>query len=122
MDTEIEPIAPKKNLEENNSPLPINFTQSSFFSKFFYFWVNPMIELSNKRPLDITDVGKISKNQKTNENMNLYQKIFNKKVSSKKYKYPLFFSILSLHFKYFLFIYFLFIIDFSFVYLKIFFF
>ena len=91
MDTEIEPIAPKKNLEENNSPLPINFTQSSFFSKFFYFWVNPMIELSNKRPLDITDVGKISKNQKTNENMNLYQKIFNKKVSSKKYKYPLFF-------------------------------
>ena len=122
MDTEIEPIAPKKNLEEKNSPLPINFTQSSFFSKFFYFWVNPMIELSNKRPLDITDVGKISKNQKTNENMNLYQKIFNKKVSSKKYKYPLFFSILSLHFKYFLFIYFLFIIDFSFVYLKIFFF
>ena len=54
--------------------------------------------------------------------MKKYNEIFEKKSSSKKYKYPLFFSIFSLHKKYFLFIYFLFIIDFSIVYSKIYFF
>ena len=107
---------------KNPESLPINYTNSNFFSKFFYFWVKPAIDLSNKRPLNIEDIGNISQEQKTCENMKLYKKIFNKKSSSKKYKYPLFFSIFSLHFKYFLFIYFLFIIDFSFVYSKIYFF
>ena len=80
------------------------------------------IELANKRPLNIEDLGNISKEQKTCENLDKYKGILNKKVKSKKYKYPLFFSIFSLHIKYFLFIYFLFIIDFSFVYEKIYFF
>ena len=112
----------KINYNKNPESLPINYTNSNFFSKFFYFWVKPAIDLSNKRPLNIEDIGNISQEQKTCENMTLYKKIFNKKSSSKKYKYPLFFSIFSLHFKYFLFIYFLFIIDFSFVYSKIYFF
>ena len=122
---ELQPISfiPIKRKKPDYSQfLPINFTNSNFISKFFYFWVKPAIDLSNKRPLNIEDVGKISKEQRTCENMELYQEIFNKKVSSKKYKYPLFFSIFSLHLKYFLFIYFLFIIDFSFVYSKIYFF
>ena len=120
---ELQPISstPIPKIKSSKS-LPINFTNSNFISKFFYFWVKPAIDLANKRPLDIDDLGNISKEQRTEENMSLYKKIFNKKVSSKRYKYPLFFSIFSLHYKYFLFIYFLFIIDFSFVYEKIYFF
>ena len=112
----------KQNTNINNQTLPINFSNSNFISKFFYLWVKPAIELANKRPLNIEDLGNISKEQKTCENLEKYKEIFNKKVDSKKYKYPLFFSIFALHIKYFLFIYFLFIIDFSFVYEKIYFF
>ena len=117
---ELNPVSSNKN--KNQKILPINFTNSNFISKFFYLWVKPAIDLSIKRPLNIEDVGNISKEQKTCENLPLYQEIFNKKVSSKKYKYPLFFSIFELHLKYFLFIYLLFIIDFSFIYIKIYFF
>ena len=122
---ELQPISSnhfKRKSSDTLETLPINFTNSNFISKFFYFWVKPAIDLSNKRPLNIEDVGNISKEQRTCENLDLYKKIFNKKVNSKKYKYPLFFSIFSLHLKHFLFIYFLFIIDFSFVYSKIYFF
>ena len=121
---EFQPISSTQRyqLNKNNQTLPINFTNSNFFSKFFYLWVKPAIELANKRPLNIEDLGNISKEQKTCENLDKYKEIFNRKVNSKKYKYPLFFSIFSLHIKYFLFIYFLFIIDFSFVYEKIYFF
>ena len=121
---ELQPISSfqKNNLNKNNQTLPMNFTNSNFISKFFYLWVKPAIDLANKRPLNIEDLGNISKEQKTNENLDKYKEILNKKVKSKKYKYPLFFSIFSLHIKYFLYIYFLFIIDFSFVYEKIYFF
>ena len=123
---ELQPISSSPNSKQKSytqfQSLPTNFTNSNIISKFFYFWVKPAIDLSNKRPLNIEDVGNISKEQRTCQNMSLYQKIFNKKASSKEYKYPLFFSIFSLHLRYFLFIYMLFIIDFSFVYSKIYFF
>ena len=123
---ELQPISSSPNSKKYSDIypefLPRNFSDSNFFARFFYFWVKPAIDLANKRPLNIEDVGNISKEQRTCVNMSQYQKIFNKKVSSKRYKYPLFFSIFSLHLNYFLFIYFLFIIDFSFVYSKIYFF
>ena len=110
---EFQPISSTQRyqLNKNNQTLPINFTNSNFFFFFFYLWVKPAIELANKRPLNIEDLGKISKEQRTCENLDKYKEIFNRKVNSKKYKYPLFFSIFSLHIKYFLFIYFLFIIN-----------
>ena len=121
---EFQPISScqRNNVNKKNQTLPINFTNSNFFSKFFYLWVKPAIELANKRPLNIEDLGNISKEQRTCKNLEKYKEILNKKVKSKRYKYPLFFSIFSLNIKYFLFIYFLFIIDFSFVYEKIYFF
>ena len=75
---ELQPISfiPIKRKKPDYSQfLPINFTNSNFISKFFYFWVKPAIDLSNKRPLNIEDVGKISKEQRTCENMELYQEI-----------------------------------------------
>ena len=117
----------KKNKNKNNicqkvESIPTNFSESNFIQKFFYLWVKPALELANKRPLENKDVCNIAPNQCTYKNLELFQEIFSKKSSNKNNKYPLFFSILSLHYKYFLFIYFLFIIDLSIVYLKIYFF
>ena len=79
MDPEIIPIkkeelnTPFFNTNKSPKALPINFTNANFFSKFFYLWVKPAIDLSMKRPLNISDVGNISKEQITCENMSLYQ-------------------------------------------------
>ena len=110
------------NRDNYSESIPRNYSESGFFEKIFYFWVKSAIELANKRPLENKDVCKISQNQCTNKNLRTYQEIFLKKSSNKNSKYPLFFSILSLHYKSFLFIYLLFIIDLSIVYIKIFFF
>ena len=105
-----------------NNPIPKNFSESNFFQKIFYFWVNPVIELANKRPLENKDVCNISPEQQTSKNLDKFKEIFYKKSSIKSNKYPLFFSILSLHFKSLLFIFALFIFDLSLIYAKIFFF
>ena len=125
-DEEIQELKRAQNNNDNqrnsSDSIPKNFSESNFFSKFFYLWVKPAIQLANKRPLENKDVCNINKDQRTIKNLTKYQEIFNKQSSNKKRKYPLFFSILYLHYKYFLFIYFLFIIDLSIVYAKIFFF
>ena len=111
------------NLVRNKSEtIPKNFSESNYFQKLFYLWVKPALQLASKRPLENKDVCNISESQKTNKILNKFQEIFYEKSSNKNNKYPLFFSILSLHYKYFLYIYFLFIIDLSIVYAKIFFF
>ena len=120
-----------KNYNDNNNindtdnyteSIPKNYSESGFFEKIFYFWVKSAIELANKRALENKDVCNISQDQYTNKNLKRFQEIFIEKSSNKNNKYPLFFSILSLHYKSFLFIYLLFILDFSIVYIKIFFF
>ena len=114
-------IAPKNN-NNNSAKILKNYSESNFFSRLFYFWAKPAIELANKKPLENKDVGNISPSQYTSKMMPEFHEIFNKKSSNKNNKYPLFFSILSLHFKSLLFIFFLFMVDLCLVYTKIFFF
>ena len=125
-DEEIQHLKNNQNNNDNqknsSESIPKNFSESNFFKKFFYLWVNPAIKLANIRPLENKDVSNIGSDQRTIKNLSLYQQIFSKLSSNKNSKYPLFFSILYLHYKYFLFIYFLFIIDLSIVYAKIYFF
>ena len=111
------------NIKKNNSSqtIPKNYSESNFFQRFFYFWAKPAIDLAHQRQLENKDVCNISNEQQTSKNLEEYKTIFAEKSSNKKYKYPLFFSILSLHYKHFLFIYFLYIIDLSIVYIKIYF-
>ena len=111
------------NRQSNSSDIiPKNYSESSFFQRFFYLWVKPALSLAHIRPLENKDVCKIADNQRTIKTLPKFQEIFLKKSSNKNNKYPLFFSILSMHYKYFLFIYFLYIIDLSIVYAKIYFF
>ena len=110
------------NQDNTSESIPKNFSESSFFQKIFYLWVKPAMDLAHKRPLENKDVCKVSNDQRTIKTLPEYQEIFYRKAANKKAKYPLFFSILSLHYKYFLYIYSLFIIDLSIVYAKIYFF
>ena len=112
----------QKNNNNNSAKIPKNYSESNFFSRLFYFWAKPAIELANKKPLENNDVCNISPSQYTSKMMPEFHEIFNKKSSKKNNKYPLFFSILSLHFNSLLFIFFLFMVDLCLVYTKIFFF
>ena len=111
-----------KRINKKEEQIPRNYSESNFFSKIWYFWVKPAIELANKRPLENKDVCNLSPSQCTSKNMSKFKRIFNIKASRKNNKYPLFFSILSLHFKSLLFIFYLFMFDLGLVYSKIFFF
>ena len=65
---ELQPISSSPNSKKYSDIypefLPRNFSDSNFFARFFYFWVKPAIDLANKRPLNIEDVGNISKDNK----------------------------------------------------------
>ena len=111
-----------KTINKKNERIPRNYSESNFFSKIWYFWVKPAIELANKRPLEKKDVCNLSPSQCTSKNMPKFKRIFYVKASKKNNKYPLFFSILSLHFTSLLFIFYLFMFDLGLVYSKIFFF
>ena len=86
------------NQDNSSESIPINFSESSFFQKIFYLWVKPAMDLAHKRPLENKDVCKVSNDQRTIRTLPEYQEIFYKKAANKKSKYPLFFSILSLHY------------------------
>ena len=136
MDAEITYLHPKDEVESlkissMNNPtnqenvkniLPINYTQSSFFSKIFYFWANPVIALANKRPLEKEDVCKISKFQKVSNNFEKFRKIFHKQSMNNYSSYPLFSTIVILHWKTLLFLFVLNMTDVGLEYIRIFFF
>ena len=136
MDAEITYLHPKDEVESlkissMNNPtnqenakniLPINYTQSSFFSKIFYFWANPVIALANKRPLEKEDVCKISQFQKVSNNFEKFRKIFHKQSMNNYSSYPLFSTIVILHWKTLLFLFVLNMTDVGLEYIRIFFF
>ena len=98
----INSITNPTNQENAKNILPINYTQSSFFSKIFYFWANPVIALANKRPLEKEDVCKISKFQKVSNNFEKFKKIFHKQSMNNYSSYPLFSTISRISFNSFL--------------------
>ena len=110
------------NQENAKNILPINYTQSSFFSKIFYFWANPVIALANKRPLEKEDVCKISQFQKVSNNFEKFKKIFHKQSMNNYSSYPLFSTIVILHWKTLLFLFVLNMTDVGLEYIRIFFF
>ena len=110
------------NQENAKNILPINYTQSSFFSKIFYFWANPVIALANKRPLEKEDVCKISQFQKVSNNFEKFRKIFHKQSMNNYSSYPLFSTIVILHWKTLLFLFVLNMTDVGLEYIRIFFF
>jgi hypothetical protein len=112
----------QKNQENTKNILPINYTQSSFFSKIFYFWANPVIALANKRPLEKEDVCKISQFQKVSNNFEKFRKIFHKQSMNNYSSYPLFSTIVILHWKTLLFLFVLNMTDVGLEYIRIFFF
>ena len=136
MDAEITYLHPKDEVESlkissMNNPtnqenvkniLPINYTQSSIFSKIFYFWANPVIALANKRPLEKEDVCKISKFQKVSNNFEKFRKIFHKQSMNNYSSYTLFSTIVILHWKTLFFLFVLNMTDVGLEYIRIFFF
>ena len=102
--------------------IPINYTQASFLSKILYLWAKPAISLANKRPLKNKDVCKISPEQSISKNISTFKSIFYEKSSNKKNGYPLFISIVSLHYKSLLFLFFLNMADVGLEYTRIYFF
>jgi len=111
-----------KNQENTKNIIPINYTQSSFFSKIFYFWANPVIALANKRPLEKEDVCQISKSQMVSNNFEIFKKIFHKQSRNNFSSYPLFSTIIILHWKTLLFLFILNMTDVGLEYIRIFFF
>ena len=111
-----------KNQENKNIILPINYTQSSFFSKIFYFWVNPVLALANKQPLEKDDVCKISKSQMVSNDLDKFKDIFNKQSKDKTNSYPLFSTIVILHWETLLLLFILNIADVGLEYIRIYFF
>ena len=111
-----------KNQENKNIILPVNYTQSSFFSKIFYFWVNPVLALANKQPLEKDDVCKISKSQMVSNDLDKFKDIFNKQSKDKTNSYPLFSTIVILHWETLLLLFILNIADVGLEYIRIYFF
>ena len=107
---------PQKNI------LPINYTNSNFFSKIFYFWANPILSLANRRPLEKDDVCMISNEQSVSYNFDKFKKIFYSQSKTKKNNYPLFISIVILHSKSLLFLFILNMTDVGLEYIRIYFF
>ena len=107
---------PQKNI------LPINYTNSNFFSKIFYFWANPILSLANRRPLEKDDVCTISKEQSVSYNFDKFKQIFYSQSKTKKNNYPLFISIVILHSKSLLFLFILNMTDVGLEYIRIYFF
>jgi ABC-type multidrug transport system fused ATPase/permease subunit len=131
MDPEVGYLQPKEEKEtlQINSPHPPkkpilskNYTESNFISRFFYFWANPAISLANKRPLEKEDVCQISESQKVSKNFEKFKQIFDKQSKDKLSKYPLFMSIIKVHYKKIIFLFILNMIDVGLEYIRIFFF
>ena len=118
----INPMQITYNQENKKNILPVNFSQSSFFSKIFYFWVNPVLALANKQPLEKNDVCKISKSQMVSNDFDKFKEIFHKQSKDKNKSYPLFATIVILHYKTLLLLFLLNIADVGLEYLRIFFF
>ena len=115
----------KKNTKRVNSlkkPIPNNYTNASFLSKIFYLWAKPAISLANKRPLKNNDICNITPSQSVLRNISSFKKIFYEKSSNKNSNYPLFVSIVVLHYKSLLFLFFLNMTDVGLEYIRIFFF
>ena len=114
---------PVEKIQKNKKNiLPVNYTQSTFFSKIFYFWANPILALANKRPLENEDVCQISKAQSVSNNFEKFKQIFNKKSKDKFSHYPLFLSIVNLHYKSLIFLFILNMTDVGLEYIRILFF
>ena len=114
---------PVEKIQKNKKNiLPVNYTQSTFFSKIFYFWANPILALANKRPLENEDVCQISHAQSVSNNFEKFKQIFNKKSKDKFSHYPLFLSIVNLHYKSLIFLFILNMTDVGLEYIRIFFF
>ena len=117
----INSISIQNNQEKQKNTIPINYTQSSFLTKIFYIWANPVLALANKRPLEKEDVCKISQTQTVYNNIDKFKKIFYEQ--SKLFNnYPLFISIVILHSKSLLFLFILNLADVGLDYIRIFFF
>ena len=114
----------KKNKNNNifDESIPTNYINANFISKFLYFWAKPAISLANKRPLKNEDVCNISPNQSVSKNFSSFKNIFLAKSTDKNSSYPLFNSIINLHYKSLLFLFFLNLTDVGLEYIRIFFF
>ena len=102
--------------------IPINYTEANFLSKIFYFWAKPAISLANKRPLKNIDICNISPNQAVSKNSSYFKDIFYQNSLNKTSGYPLFMTIVTLHYKSLIFLFFLNIVDVGLEYIRIFFF
>ena len=111
-----------KSLNISNKSIPNNYINQNFFSKIFYCWAKPAIILANERPLENRDVCNISQNQSVSKNFEIFKKIFNEKSSNNNNNYPLFSSIVFLHHKSLLFLFFLNLADVGLEYIRIYFF
>ena len=118
----INSIPLRKKSNNNKKSLSINYTQSSFFSRIFYFWANPVLALANKRPLEKEDVCHISSTQTVSNDFKEFKKIFEKQSRYNKNNYPLFMSIVILHAKSLLFLFGLNMTDVGLEYIRIYFF
>ena len=111
-----------QNIFKLKEKIPKNYYNAGFLSKIFYFWAKPAISLAHKRPLKNKDVCKISNNQSVNKNLSKFEKLFYEKSSNKFSSYPLFVSIVILHNRSLLFLFFLNMSDVGLDYIRIFFF
>ena len=94
------------NIEKDNKKKQINYTTANYFSFIFFNWANHALSKSYKRPLKTKEISSVSLKQSTAYNIKLLETQWNKRKSKKNNnntinntnnKYPLFFSILSIH-------------------------
>ena len=116
-------IISKEQIIKIPSPHSYNYTKSNIFSRLFFLWPKTAIRISNKRALEIDDVGYISKEQSLKYNLDKIQKNMDKcKCSSYFFKkYPLLYTIFIANFKALIVLLFLDLLNIGIDYLKMFF-
>ena len=83
----------KDHSSQQNLPQPkknYNYANSNFLSKIFFTWSKIAIQISNKRPLLIEDIGNVSEKQSLNYSM---PKLKETLLKNKNRKYPLMMTI-----------------------------
>ena len=90
----------------NKKRKQINYTNVNFFSFLFFNWANHALSKSYKRRIKTKEISSVSLKQSTAYNIKLLEAQWNKRKNKKNSnnsindtnnKYPLFFSILSIH-------------------------
>jgi hypothetical protein len=90
----------------NEKKKQINYTNVNFFSFLFFNWANHALSKSYKRRIKTKEISSVSLKQSTAYNIKLLEAQWNKRKNKKNSnnsindtnnKYPLFFSILSIH-------------------------